>query len=87
MFPDSFLLDESGQSSSEYILLFGAIVVIAILALVIYRSYFQRSSLNSAQDTKEVRGSTDAGSASDNPPVNNSSGPGPGPDPIPPSFP
>ena len=86
MFPES-LLDESGQSSSEYILLFGAIVVVAILALIIYRSYFQRSSLNSAQDTGEVRCSTDSGSASGNPPVNNGSGPGPEPEPIPPSFP
>jgi uncharacterized protein (UPF0333 family) len=87
MFSESFLLDESGQSSSEYILLFGAIVVIAILALIIYRSYFQRSRLNSAQDTGEVRCSTDSGSASENPPTNNTSGPGPEPEPIPPSFP
>lgn len=76
--------DEAGQSSSEYILLFGAIIVVAILALVIYRSYFQRSTLNSAQDTAEVRNNTDTGDTGGGgaPPVNNSSEP-----PVPPSVP
>jgi uncharacterized protein (UPF0333 family) len=32
--------DNSGQGSAEYILLFGAIIVIAIAALAIYRGYF-----------------------------------------------
>jgi len=55
----TILDDDCGQGSSEYILLFGAIIVVAILALVIYRSYFQKSSLNSAQDMEKVRSNTE----------------------------
>jgi len=50
-----FLKDEGGQGAAEYILLFGGVIVIAIVALLIYRSYFQRQSLNVAQDINTVR--------------------------------
>ena len=43
-----FLKDEGGQGAAEYILLFGGVIVIAIAALLIYRQYFQNTSLNSA---------------------------------------
>jgi len=50
-----FLKDEGGQGAAEYILLFGGVIVIAIVALLIYRNYFQSTSLNSAQDIQNVR--------------------------------
>lgn len=51
----NFLKDEAGQGAAEYILLFGGVIVIAIAALLIYKNYIQNSSMNSAQDTDEVR--------------------------------
>ena len=54
-----FLKDEMGQGAAEYILLFGAIIVIAIAALIIYRDYlFTTNPLNAAGDVNTVRGST-----------------------------
>jgi len=54
-----FLNDENGQGAAEYILLFGAIIVIAIAALLIYRDYlFTTNPLNAASDVNTVRGST-----------------------------
>ena len=51
-----FLKDESGRGAAEYILLFGGIIVIAIAALLVYRSYIQgASSLNAAQDVETIR--------------------------------
>lgn len=53
-----FLKDEAGQGAAEYILLFGGVIVIAIVALLIYRAYFgdpSRSSLDAAEDIEEVR--------------------------------
>ena len=40
----TFLKDEAGQGAAEYILLFGGVIVIAIAALVIYRTYFANTS-------------------------------------------
>ena len=55
-----FVKDEGGQGAAEYILLFGGVIVIAIAALLIYRSYFQgQSGLNVAQDMQNVRTSAD----------------------------
>jgi len=51
-----FLKDECGQGAAEYILLFGGIIVVAIAALLVYRSYIQgASSLNAAQDVDTIR--------------------------------
>jgi hypothetical protein len=48
--------DECGQGAAEYILLFGGVIVIAIAALLIYRTYFQgSSSLNSTSDINKVK--------------------------------
>ncbi len=50
------LLNETdGQGASEYLLLFGGVVVIAIAALLIYKNYFQTSSLSSTSDVEQLR--------------------------------
>ena len=51
----NFLKDEAGQGAAEYILLFGGVIVIAIVALLIYKQYFQNMNLNSSQDTQNIR--------------------------------
>ena len=51
----NFLKDEAGQGAAEYILLFGGVIVIAIIALLIYKQYFSNMNLNSAKDTQTVR--------------------------------
>ncbi len=52
----SFLKDEKGQGAAEYILLFGGVIVIAIMSLLLYREYWMnKSDLNVAQDINTVR--------------------------------
>jgi hypothetical protein len=43
---------ERGQGSAEYVLLFGAIIVVAIAGLIIYYSYFQGAIGNGTADVK-----------------------------------
>ena len=52
-----FFKDQSGQGAAEYILLFGGVIVIALLALTIYRSYMETSdvSLKAKDDIIDVR--------------------------------
>ncbi|MGE0064178.1 MAG: Flp family type IVb pilin [Methanobacteriales archaeon] len=51
-----FLKDEKGQGAAEYILLFGGVIVIAIVALLLYRSYFKgQQGLQANQDIQNVR--------------------------------
>ena len=52
-----FINEESGQGAAEYILLFGGVIVIALLALTIYRSYMETSdrSLKAKDDIIDVR--------------------------------
>ncbi|MDO5831734.1 class III signal peptide-containing protein [Methanobrevibacter sp.] len=52
-----FINDNSGQGAAEYILLFGGVLVIALLALTIYRSYMETSdvSLKAKDDIIDVR--------------------------------
>ena len=52
-----FLKENSGQGAAEYILLFGGVIVIALLALTIYRSYMETSdkSLKAKDDIIDVR--------------------------------
>jgi len=53
-----FVKDEGGQGAAEYILLFGGVIVIAIVALLIYSAYFKGASgLNSTSDINTVRAS------------------------------
>ena len=48
--------DEGGQGAAEYILLFGGVIVIAIIALRIYYQYFTNSAgINSTEDIQNVR--------------------------------
>ena len=49
--------EKSGQGAAEYILLFGGVIVIAIFALTIYKSYMQTSdnNLKAKEDILEVR--------------------------------
>lgn len=52
----NFIKDEGGQGAAEYILLFGGIIVIAIVALMVYRNYIRgASSLNAGQDVNTIR--------------------------------
>ena len=52
-----FIHENSGQGAAEYILLFGGVIVIALLALTIYRSYMNTSdvSLKAKDDIIDVR--------------------------------
>jgi uncharacterized protein (UPF0333 family) len=52
-----FVNENSGQGAAEYILLFGGVIVIALLALTIYRSYMNTSdvSLKAKDDIIDVR--------------------------------
>jgi hypothetical protein len=50
--------DESGQGAAEYILIFGGVIVIAIVALLIYRAYYKTNTgLKASADIIKVRGS------------------------------
>ena len=54
-----FLKDEGGQGAAEYILLFGGVIVIAVAALLIYKTYFSSTqALSSSNDISKVRTST-----------------------------
>ena len=54
---NSLINENSGQGAAEYILLFGGVLVIASLALTIYRSYMETSdvSLKAKDDIIDVR--------------------------------
>ncbi len=75
----TFLTDDGGQGSAEYVLLFGAIIVIAVAALIIYNSYFQKSDINSSEDIKLIRNNSNITSGGGTTPS--------GTDPNPPSWP
>ena len=52
----TILEDEFGQGAAEYILLFGGVIVISILALLIYKSYMKNGiPYNSDDDMNTVR--------------------------------
>lgn len=55
----NFLLDEMGQGAAEYILLFGGVIIIAVLSLLIYKQYFHGDNLNAANDINSVRKCTE----------------------------
>ena len=46
-------MDESGQTSAEFILLFGGIMVVVLLAIYMYKNYM--SDLSGQIDSKEVK--------------------------------
>ncbi|GAB6056471.1 hypothetical protein JCM15415_17870 [Methanobacterium movens] len=72
--------DEKGQGSAEYLLLVGGVIVVAIIALVVYQSYFRPTSISYDQDIEIIRNGSE-GSAT--PPDNGS----PPDDSNPPSMP
>jgi len=49
--------ETNGQGAAEYILLFGGVIVIAIAALMIYKSYFSnaQTNLNASNDFEDLR--------------------------------
>lgn len=48
--------DERGQGAAEYILLFGGVIVIVIMAFFIYRDYVNSTNpLNATDDLNKVR--------------------------------
>ena len=46
-------MDESGQTSAEFILLFGGIMVVVLLVIYMYKNYM--SDLSGQIDSKEVK--------------------------------
>ena len=51
-----FVNDMGGQGAAEYILLFGGVIAIAIVALLTYDNYFRsQSSINASSDMNSVR--------------------------------
>ncbi len=54
--------DEGGQGAAEYILLFGGVIVMAIVALYVYYKYVEGTlDLQITQDISSVRTSTKIG--------------------------
>lgn len=52
----NILKDEKGQGAAEYILLFGGVIIIALVALQIYSSYFNNeTSFNVKDDAQQIR--------------------------------
>jgi Class III signal peptide. len=57
----SFLKDESGQGAAEYILLFGGVIVVAIIALYVYYTYIQNiTPVNINDDINNIRDSANS---------------------------
>lgn len=57
----SFLIDENGQGAAEYILLFGGVIVIAIIALYVYFTYIEGiSPVNIQDDLNTIRDSANS---------------------------
>lgn len=57
----SFFKDESGQGAAEYILLFGGVIVVAIIALYVYYSYIQNiTPVNINDDLNTIRDSANS---------------------------
>ena len=55
----NLIKDEKGQGAAEYILLFGGVIVIAIAALFLYKSYLNPgvSPFQASNDLNTLRGS------------------------------
>lgn len=49
----NIIKDEKGQGAAEYILLFGGVIIIALVALQIYSNYFSDGETFSAKDDAE----------------------------------
>jgi len=52
----NIIKDEKGQGAAEYILLFGGVIIIALVALQIYSNYFSNGDTFSAkEDAEQIR--------------------------------
>lgn len=52
----NLIADQKGQGAAEYILLFGGVIIIALVALQIYSGYFQDgNSFSAKDDAEEIR--------------------------------
>jgi hypothetical protein len=52
----NIICDEYGQGASEYILLFGGVIVVAVAVLTIYNGYFNSDASNTiTADIPKVR--------------------------------
>jgi len=49
----NLIKDQKGQGAAEYILLFGGVIIIALVALQIYSGYFKQGNTFSAKDDAE----------------------------------
>ena len=49
----NLLEDQKGQGAAEYILLFGGVIIIALVALQIYSGYFTNGNTFNAKDDAE----------------------------------
>lgn len=58
----TILGDEGGQGAAEYLLLFGGVIVISIMALLMYKEYFKKGvPFNAGDDHNTVRACTKSG--------------------------
>ncbi len=53
-----FIEDESGQGALEYILLFSAVIIIAVASIIIYNNYFSNLSVKTSNDTDTFMNNT-----------------------------
>lgn len=52
----NIIKDQKGQSAAEYILLFGGVIIIALVALQIYSNYFSQSqNFTAKEDAQQIR--------------------------------
>lgn len=52
----NIITDQKAQGAAEYILLFGGVIIIALVALQIYSSYFDNASTFDAKsDAESIR--------------------------------
>lgn len=52
----NILKDQKGQGAAEYILLFGGVIIIALVALQIYSNYFSSgNTFNAKEDAEQIR--------------------------------
>lgn len=52
----NIIKDEKGQGAAEYILLFGGVIIIALVALQIYSNYFSNGdTFNAKEDAEQIR--------------------------------
>ena len=49
----NIMQDQKGQGAAEYILLFGGVIIIALVAMNIYSNYFSEGQTFSAKDDAE----------------------------------